>query len=114
MKMRTVFPYLARDRDRHGNERLHVRRGGRKIRVREGPQTEAFARIYAEALLTLENEAPPAQNIWKGSPAGTLGWLAACYIASVEFRQLDRKSQATRRGIIEACLQEPRLYDIVL
>jgi integrase len=108
MKMRTVFPYLTRDRDRHGNERLYVRRGGRKIRVKEGPATEAFARVYAEALLTLENEAPPAQNIWKGSPAGTLGWLAACYFASVEFRQLDRKSQATRRGIIEACLREPR------
>ena len=34
--------------------------------------------------------------------------LAACYFASVEFRGLDPKSQATRRGIIEDCLREPR------
>jgi integrase len=108
MKMRTFFPYLTRDRDRHGNERLYVRRSGRKIRMREAPGSEAFARTYAEALLTLEHEAPPTRNIAKCSPAGTLGWLATCYFASVEFRQLDRKSQATRRGIIEGCLREPR------
>jgi integrase len=46
--------------------------------------------------------------VLKGAPAGTLGWLAACYFASVEFRRLDLKSQFTRRGIIEACLREPR------
>jgi hypothetical protein len=44
----------------------------------------------------------------KGAPAGTLGWLAACYFASVEFRRLDTKSQYTRRGLIEDCLREPR------
>jgi hypothetical protein len=46
--------------------------------------------------------------VLKGPPAGTLGWLAACYFAAVEFRQLDPKSQSTRRGIIEECLREPR------
>jgi hypothetical protein len=37
-----------------------------------------------------------------------LGWLAACYFASTEFRRLDPKSQTTRRGVIEDCLRESR------
>ena len=30
---------LSSERDRHGNDRLHVRRNGRRIRVREAPGT---------------------------------------------------------------------------
>jgi integrase len=41
------------------------------------------------------------------APAGTLGWLAACYFAAIEFTGLPAVSQSTRRGIIEACLCEP-------
>jgi integrase len=102
---RIDFPYLTSDRDRHGNERLYVRRHGRKIRIREQPGTEAFARSYADALHVLDRE---PRAVLKGAPPGTLGWLAACYFASVEFRRLDPKSQSTRRGIIEDCLREPR------
>jgi hypothetical protein len=39
---------------------------------------------------------------------GTLGWLAARYFASAEFRRLDPKSQRVRRSVIEDCLREPR------
>ena len=42
------------------------------------------------------------------APAGTLGWMAARYFESGEFRGLDAQSQATRRLIIEDCLREPR------
>src|SRR5262249_31385520 len=96
------------DQDRHGNERLYVRRRGRKIRIREKPGTEAFAQAYADALRILDRERIADRPVLKGAPAGTLGWLAACYFASVEFRRLDPKSQSTRRGIIEECLREPR------
>jgi integrase len=104
---RIDFPYLMSDRDRHGNERLYVRRHGRKIRIREKPGTDGFARSYADALQILDRGLVD-RVVLKGAPAGTLGWLAACYFASVEFRRLDPRSQSTRRGIIEECLREPR------
>ena len=107
--MRMSLPYLMSDRDRHGNDRLYVRRHGRKIRIREKPGTEAFAQAYADAVRLLEREIPAVDSpAVRGAPAGTLGWVAACYFASVEFRGLDPKSQFTRRGIIEHCLREPR------
>jgi integrase len=105
---RIDFPYLMSDRDRHGKERVYVRRHGRKIRIRAKPGTEAFARAYAEALDVFDRGAGVDRAVLRGAPAGTLGWLAACYFASIEFRQLDWKSQSTRRGIIEDCLREPR------
>jgi integrase len=106
--MRVDFPYLMPDQDRHGNERMYVRRRGRKVRIREKPGTEAFARAYADALRAIDGEPAPESPALKGAPAGTLGWLAACYFASAEFRGLDAKSQTTRRLIIEECLREPR------
>ena len=95
------------DTDRHGNDRLFVRRHGKKIRIREQPGTPAFAAAYTAALEALERrELPPGQPIRKSAPAGTLGWLAALYFASAEFTTLPARSQATRRGIIESCLRE--------
>jgi integrase len=108
---RIDFPYLMSDRDRHGNERLYVRRDGRKVRIRARPGSEAFAQAYVDALQTLDRGPLAARSVLKGAPAGTIGWLASCYFASVEFRKLDPKSQSTRRGIIEDCLREPRKPD---
>jgi hypothetical protein len=108
MTVRVDFPYLIADRDRHGVVRHYVRRHGRKIRLRERPGTQGFAQAYADAMQSLDQGSNPDRTIIKGAPAGTLGWLAACYFASTEFRQLDPKSQATRRGVIEDCLREPR------
>jgi integrase len=96
------------DTDRHGNDRLFVRRYGKKIRIREQPGTPSFAATYTAALEALERrELPPGQPIRKNAPTGTLGWLAAIYFASAEFTTLPAKSQTTRRGIIESCLREP-------
>jgi len=105
---RVDFPYLLSDEDRHGNKRLYVRRLGRKIRLRAKPGTQAFAEAYTEALHALSQQHIADRPVLKGAAAGTLGWLAACYFASVEFRRLDPKSQYTRRGLIEDCLREPR------
>ena len=44
-------------------------------------------------------------------PRGTLGWLGVQYFASEEFKSLDAKSQATRRGVLEECFQEPHKDD---
>jgi integrase len=107
--MRLDFPYLMADRDRHGNRRIYVRKNGRKIRIREKLSTEAFAQAYADALHAIEHEDGTTKHgSIKGAPAGTFGWLAACYFASAEFRGLDPKSQRTRRLVIEDCLREPR------
>lgn len=106
--MRLDLPYLMADTDRHGNERLFVRRFGRKIRIRAEPGTKAFTDAYGAALEALESDAPPRPAGPRGgAPAGTLGWLAATYFAAVEFTSLPLVSQSTRRGIIEACLREP-------
>jgi integrase len=105
--VRLDLPYLMADTDRHGNERLFVRRFGRKIRIRARPGTTAFAKLYNAALDALESSAPLRQAPRSGAPAGTLGWLAATYFAAVEFTVLPTVSQSTRRRIIEACLREP-------
>ena len=106
--MRLDFPYLMADFDRHGNRRFYVRRHGRKIRLREKPGTEAFAQAYTDALRALDPKAAKDRNALKIACVGTLGWLAARYLGSTEFRQLDPKSQLNRRAIIEDCLREPR------
>jgi integrase len=105
--MRTDFPYVMSDRDRHGNVRFYVRRYGRKIRIRKNPDSKAFALAYADALHALEQESAP-REIVTAAPPGTFGWLAARYFASTEFKRLDRRSQTTRRLVIESCLREPR------
>jgi integrase len=106
--MRIDFPYLMVDWDRHGNQRVYVRRHGRKVRIKAKPGSEAFAQAYADALHAIEHGDGEGRQIIKGAAVGTLGWLAACYFLSPEFKALDVKSQITRRLIIEECLREPR------
>jgi integrase len=107
--VRVEFPYLKEDTDRHGNVRIYVRRGGCKIRIREPKGSPDFARAYAEARDALENPtARKGPGKASAAPAGTLGALAADYFGSPRFKSLDPVSQATRRGIIEDCLREPR------
>ena len=105
--MRLNLPYLRCDTDRHGNERLFVRRFGRCIRIRALPSTKGFGEAYSAALEALEAGAPQVHAPRGAAPAGTLGWLAAAYFAAVEFTGLPAVSQSTRRGIIESCLREP-------
>ena len=105
--MRVDFPYLMADIDRHGNRRYYVRRYGHKIRIRARPGTEAFAQAYADAVATIDRGDETRGTI-RGAPAGTLGWLAASYFVSAEYRGLDEQSRRTRRAIIESCLREPR------
>jgi integrase len=106
--MRVDFPYLMSDRDRHGSRRYYVRRHGRKVRIREIPGTEAFATAYADALRGIDPRCAENRETLRAAAAGSLGWLAANYFSSTEFRKLDPISQRTRRSILEDCLREPR------
>lgn len=98
--MRTDLPYLVT----YGG-RTYARRHGRKIRILATEGTDAFAREYTAALDALEGR--PAPTTYRVAPKGTLGWLAAEYFGGRRFQSLDKRSQATRRGVIEDCLREP-------
>jgi integrase len=105
------LPYLSPNKDRHGNVRLYVRRNGGYVRIRETPGTKEFLDAYTAALEHLGQTAPSAATAREQFPRGTLGWLGVQYFGSEEFKALDAKSQSTRRGILEACFQEPHKDD---
>jgi len=75
--METNLPYLSCDPDRHGNERIYVRRNGKRIRIREPEGTPAFARAYTEAVDKLGATIKRATIIGPAHPTGSLGWLGA-------------------------------------
>lgn len=107
----TELDYLSRETDRHGNERLYVRRFGKRIRIRETEGTPEFARAYADAVDRL-GPAPskiPNTALTVHAP-GSFGWLGAQYFKSKgegEFLQLDKDSQRARRNDLEECFQIP-------
>jgi len=105
-RMDVDLPYLYREPDHRGNPRLYVRKAGRRIRLKERPGTPEFLAAYAAAL-----EAVGARQDARRRAAApdTFGWLAAQYFAHRAFTGLNARSQRTRRGIIEECLEEPRV-----
>jgi integrase len=111
------FPYLKSEPDRHGNDRLYVRRHDRKIRLREKPGTRAFIIEYNAGLKALEdthsalNGVPSKPHGLTAATPYTLGWLIAKYKASGEFGALDAKSRAARSSMLDVCALEPRHHD---
>lgn len=99
--------YVHQDLDRHGNVRIYFWRGKGhpKIRIREQPGTPAFRAAYDAAF----SGPPPAPTKPRDArpSAGTFRWLCVSYFASAEFRRLDSRTQAVRRGIVEHCCREP-------
>lgn len=100
------LPYLVTDEDRHGNERIYVRRFGRKIRIRAAAGAPEFLEQYRGACEALTRPVPAGARIGHNQP-NTLGWLATQYFQSGKFTKLDPRSQRVRRSVIEKCLQEP-------
>jgi hypothetical protein len=116
---RLEFPYLLTDYDRHGNQRWFVRlpaeRGKklrRKIRIKATPGTEEFTTLYWQARSSkaapLVRIAPPRD--------GTFRSIAQHYLASREFKALDRRLTQRPRvlildKLIEAIGDKPAIID---
>ena len=111
-KMEKDLPFLSSEPDRHGNDRLYVRRNGKRIRIREteGP---AFAQAYADAVKKLGE--PPskrasAATLQTRHPKDSLGWMASLYFKSRgedEFLTLAKESQRARRNSLEESFKVP-------
>lgn len=93
--------FLMRDWDRHGNERLYVRKRGKKVRLQSIPGTQEFMEEYQAALAGITQQ-PTIQD--KVSPQ-SLKWLVTTYCSSKDFARLGIKTQASRRGILDEVVQ---------
>lgn len=105
--MKIRLAYISIEKNRHGNERTYVRRGGRRIQIHEAANTPAFMLAYTAAIeaLGLPHEHTRRPN-GRAIVPGSLAALATKYFAAKDFLNLDAKSQSNRRNIIESCLQE--------
>jgi integrase len=110
---KTDLPYLHHNPDRHGNDRLYVRRNGKYIRIREEEGTPEFARAYiaaVDALGPTPSKIPQGTMLPTPHPKDSFGWLVARYFESKgdgEFLTLDKTSRLRRRSHLEECLQVP-------
>ena len=115
MNADVTLRYLVRDRDRHGNTRLYVRRpGAPKIRLKVDENHPEFATAYAAGLRGETWEpAPKAKAAPAGGPAarkplpGSVRALAEGYYGSAEFLGLSERTRYVRRLRLEECLAEP-------
>lgn len=97
-RMKIRVKYVVEDVDRHGNVRLYLRKDGRKVRLRGPIGTPDFWNDYNAAVA---NPAPEPKPKPGTLVKGSLRWLVAEYYKSAMFKELDPKTQATRRGILE-------------
>lgn len=103
VQLSVEYPYVVKDRDRHGNVRYYFRRKGqRKVRLPGAPGTGEFQAAYDTARA---GTAPAARTGSKPQP-GTLRWLCFRYFASTDFTQLDPKTQVVRRRVLEHVCNE--------
>lgn len=117
--METVddFDYLSIEFDRHGNERVYVRRNGKRIRIREKQGTVEFAKAYVTAVDKLgdpPSKRPQGDKLPAPPPKGSFGELVALYFTTKgegEFLTLDKGSQKRRRSNLEECLSIPLADD---
>jgi len=102
------YRYVYEDVDRHGNVRLYFWRGKghRKIRIREHMNTAAFHAAYQAALAASEAVQEPVPEDKRVKPL-TYRWLCEQFFVSADFKQLDEKTQHTRRLLLEHTWDEP-------
>ena len=98
-----TLKYLVQDTDRHGNDRIYVRHHGRKVRIRELANPEAFMAAYRAALVT----GADAEQV-KPTPVapGSLRWLVQSYYRAPEFTGFHKTTRAKRRAILDGICQE--------
>src|SRR6478609_7902848 len=83
--MKLSLRYLFQDRDRHGNERLYVRRNGRKIRIKERWGTPEFLDAYRNALAATELPKVASMRCGAAAKVGSFRWLVEQYYRSGDF-----------------------------
>lgn len=98
------IPFLTQEVTRHGKTIYRVRRYGKRIQIHGEPGTDEFHAAYKEALARLEGEATEKRT---RITTGSLEWLGRRYMASIEFKALDQRSQAIRKGVLESCFAAP-------
>jgi hypothetical protein len=109
--METPLPYLSREPDRHGNDRVYVRRNGKRIRLRQPEGSAEFAREYVAAVDKIGESPTKRKQVnleARAWPKNSFGWLAVLYFKSRgegEFLSLDEVSRRARRNDIELCLK---------
>jgi integrase len=101
--MRFKLQYVYLIPDRHGNSRVYFWRGKGhpRIRITEAIGTAGFLQRY-DALLARADSASGLRR----PQARSLYWLFSQYIASSEFRRLEKSTQRERRLILESCCRE--------
>jgi len=106
MKVSVEYPYVCKDRDRHGNTRYYFRRDGKKTRIRALPASAEFQAAYDALAKALSG--PSEGSTIDARPAlGTFRWLCVQYMSSIEFQQLDARTQYVRRQVIDHMCREP-------
>lgn len=103
MKIGVEYPYLCKDRDRHGNVRFYFRRKGhRKVRIKARPGTAEFQAAYD----TAKAATGPAATLDCRPKAGTFRWLCVQYFGATDFTQLDPSTQTVRRRVLDHICDE--------
>jgi integrase len=101
------YQYVYEDVDRHGNVRVYFWRGKghRKVRIRARLNTPEFHAAY-QALATDAGPQPTTREKDRAKPH-TYRWLFEQFFQSADFKQLDEKTQHTRRLLLEHTWAEP-------
>jgi hypothetical protein len=103
--MNLDLKFIREDKDRHGNQRIYVRRKGRSIRIRAKRDTPEFLEEYRAATLEALEHKPRCAA--REVEHNTLRWLIEKYYGSPEFKkELGDRTQYVRRGILDALAKE--------
>jgi len=103
--MAKPYPYLQRERNRHGNVTWYVRVGdGPRLRVRGEYGTPEFTAAHKAALATLLGGTVPEAP--KKPHAGTLAWLAERYRETSAWASLSTATRRQRENIFKHMLAE--------
>ena len=97
--MKVDLPYLMRDVDRHGNQRIYLRKSGRKTRIHAREGTAEFFQEYYQAL------EKTSKKVYTAGKSGGFRWLCSAYFASPEFQGLATSTRKARRAILESICQ---------
>lgn len=97
--MKIGIKYVVEDTDRHGNVRVYLRKPGLpKVRLSDTFGSPEFWVAYHNAVAN----PPPEPKAKAGALVkGSKRWLVGEYFKSAMFKELDPKTQTTRRGILE-------------